>query len=323
MDLADAFEEENPDVEIKFVSIEEILELDGPGAEWPDDARRRLVSAADVSSVFYSTGAVQDGLLLDLGPLMEAERDFEPADFQPATLENFQSEGGTWAVPTEANYVVIYFSKDAFDEAGLDYPQPGWSWDDFLAAAEALTVREGDETTQWGFAEITPSPAFFVEGRTGPIYDMSTDPPSANFDDPAVADALRWYTELYQTHEVAPYFPAPDEEGAGLNIPEGYLVIEQGGAAMWPEASGSYPLPEPADECRRRPVSGGFAGVVELSTFPERALHQCGHRQPGSRLALGRLSEPANERPNGPVRRPGQPACPALGGRGQRILGRG
>jgi multiple sugar transport system substrate-binding protein len=239
-DLAAAFEEENPDVEIKFVSVEETLGLDVPGAEWPDEARRRLVSAADVSSVFYSAEAVQDGLLLDLAPLMEAERDFDEADFQPATLESFQSEGGTWAVPTEANYVVIYFSKDAFDEAGLDYPQPGWSWDDFLAAAEALTVREGDETTRWGFAEVSPSPAFFVEGRTGPIYDMTTDPPSANFDDPAVADALRWYTELYQTHEVAPYYPAPDDEGPGLNIPEGYVVIEQGGAAMWPEASGSY-----------------------------------------------------------------------------------
>jgi multiple sugar transport system substrate-binding protein len=240
-DLATAFEEENPDVEIRFVSVEETLGLDAPGAEWPDDARRRLVSAADVSSVFYSTEAAQDGLLLDLGPLMEAERDFDAADFLPATLENFQSQGGTWAVPTELNYVVIYYNKDAFDEAGLDYPQPGWSWDDFLAAAEALTVREGDETTQWGFAEISPTPAFFVEGRTGPSYDMTTDPPSANFDDPAVADALRWYTEVYQTHEVAPYFPPPEEEGPGLNIPEGYLVIEQGGAAMWPEASASYP----------------------------------------------------------------------------------
>ena len=51
-DLIDAFEEENPDVEINLVSIEETLELESLGAEWPDDARRRLVSAADVSSVF-------------------------------------------------------------------------------------------------------------------------------------------------------------------------------------------------------------------------------------------------------------------------------
>ena len=240
-DLIDAFEEENPDVEINLVSIEETLELESLGAEWPDDARRRLVSAADVSSVFYSGEALNEGLLLDLGPFIEGDRNFDPDDFQPAILEDYQSKGGTWAVPTEANYQLIYFNKDAFDEAGVDYPQLDWSWDDFLATAEAMTVRDGDEVTQWGFVEVVSNPGLFVESFTGPLYDMEADPPSAGFDNPAVADAFRWYSDLYQTYEVAPYFPSPDEDEGGFNIPEGYMIIEQGQAAMWPEVSGTYP----------------------------------------------------------------------------------
>ncbi|MGW8318050.1 MAG: extracellular solute-binding protein [Candidatus Promineifilaceae bacterium] len=240
-DLIDAFEEENPDIDIKTVSVEEVLDLPSVTAEWPDDAQRRLVSAADVSSYFYSDESVQDGLLLDLTPLMEADRNFDPADFQPGTLEYFQTRGGTWAIPTAANYELIFFNRDLFDQAGADYPQAGWTWDDFLEAAEALTIGEGEETSQWGFVEASPNPALMVQSIGGRLFDMSAEPPAVMLDDPAALDALRWYTDLYLTHQVAPYYPSPDEEASGLNIPEGYLTIEAGQAAMWPEFSASYP----------------------------------------------------------------------------------
>ena len=239
-DLIDAFEEENPDLDIQLVSVEETLDI-GLGDEQPDDAVRMLVSAADVSSHFSTREAVEDGLLLDLGPFIEADPNFDADDFQPGTLEYFQSAGGTWAVPSDTNYQLIYFNKDMFDAAGLDYPQPGWSWDDFLDTAKALTIREGEETTQWGFVEISPNPSAFIESRGNLLYDMTSDPPTADIDNAQTAEMMRRYTDLYLTHEVAPYFPEPEEEGSGLGIPEGYLVVEQGQAAMWPEASGTFP----------------------------------------------------------------------------------
>jgi hypothetical protein len=57
-----------------------------------------------------------------------------------------------------------------------------------------------------------------------------------------MAEMMRRYSDLYLTHEVAPYFPDSEEEESGLDIPEGYLLIEQGQAAMWPEVSGSFPF---------------------------------------------------------------------------------
>lgn len=241
-DLISAFEEENPDIEIKTVSVEEVLELPGLGADWPEDAVRRLVSAADVSSYFYSSDeALRDEVLLDLQPFMDSDPNFDEDDFQPMTLEHFQSQGGTWAVPMTANYQLLFYNKDLFDEAGIDYPQAGWSWDDFLATAKELTVGEGEEKEQWGFVEASPNPAVMIQSRTGTLFDMDTDPPSVNLDDPAVADALRWYTDLYLVHEVSPYYPPPEEDSTGLDIPEGYLTIEGGGAAMWPEATAAFP----------------------------------------------------------------------------------
>jgi ABC-type glycerol-3-phosphate transport system substrate-binding protein len=241
-DLIKDFEDENPDINIKLVSVEEILGLETPGQEWPDDAQRRLVSAADVSDVFYSGQAARDGLLLDMQPFMESDRNFDENDFYPQTLEAFQSDGGTWAIPTDVGYRLMFVNKDAFDEAGLDYPEAGWSWEDFLATAQALTLQEGDQTTQWGLVEISPYAGQFVESRVGQMVDLESDPPVINLDDPEVATALRWYTDLYLVDEVAPYYDPDEQDSSGLGIPQGYLTIEGGQAAMWPDSSSAYPF---------------------------------------------------------------------------------
>lgn len=35
--------------------------------------------------------------------------------------------------------MVVYYNKHMFDEAGLEYPQDGWTWDQFRETAEKLT----------------------------------------------------------------------------------------------------------------------------------------------------------------------------------------
>ena len=33
------------------------------------------------------------------------------------------------------DFNLIYYDKAKFDEAGLAYPEPGWTWDDFRTLA--------------------------------------------------------------------------------------------------------------------------------------------------------------------------------------------
>ncbi len=241
-DLIETFEAENPDIQIKTVSVEEILGLgSGGGGRWPEDAAQRMASSADVfTGNIGGRAARQNGLLLDLEPLMQADADFDRDDFYPNTLENFESDGGIWGVPTQVNFTLLFYQKEVFDAAGIEYPQPGWSWDDLLAAAQATTVREGDETTQWGLVQAGVNPFEFVRPRTGPLIDTSTDPPTPLLDRPEVVDALQWFADLYLVHEVAPNLEIPELDEDGAYIPPGYELIESGQAAIWPEWSGSW-----------------------------------------------------------------------------------
>jgi multiple sugar transport system substrate-binding protein len=238
-DLVKMFEQANPDLHVRLVSVNEVLELDLLGGEWPDDAWQRLASRADVVSLDAGTDEVREGLVRDLTPFFQADPNFQRDDFYPGVLESSQWEGGTWYLPTEVNFDLIFFDKDAFDNAGVSYPEPGWTWDDFLDKARALTIREGDEVTQWGFVQPWPNHLPFIEGRTGPLIDESTDPPTPRLDQPEVAEAVRWYANLYLKEEVVPFLESPDED-AGLSEFEGQALVENGKAAMWREPATSW-----------------------------------------------------------------------------------
>jgi multiple sugar transport system substrate-binding protein len=173
-DLIDAFEAENPGVHISIVSIEQTLGTGRPGADWPADAYLRLAAAADVIAAPATRQAVQQGALLDLTHFFESDSNLKVDAFYPGLLESMQWDGKIWSVPSEVTYRLIYFDKTLFDAAGVAYPQPGWTWDDFLATAQALTVRSGDTVSQWGFVEPSFDPVTFVQARAGLLFDPDT-----------------------------------------------------------------------------------------------------------------------------------------------------
>ena len=240
--LIETFEAENPGIQIKVVSLEETLGLDSVGVgQWPEDAGRRLVSAVDVVTTnAIGIGRQSEGLLLDLRPLLEADTAFNRDDFYSNALEYFENGGGLWGLPTTLNFSLIFYDKDAFDAAGHDYPQAGWSWDDLLAAAQATTMVEDDEVVRWGLVQSSRNPFEFVRPRTGPLVDTDTDPPTPRFDRPEVAEALQWYVDLFLLHQVAPDLEPPEPDEDGSFIPPEYDLINNGQAAMWSEYSGSW-----------------------------------------------------------------------------------
>ncbi len=233
-DLIQAFEAANPGLHIQLVSEEEAIGI--YSWEWPASIIR-LASTADVFFMPDIPEIVNLGLIRDLTPFIEADTNFQPDDFYPYTLENYRWDGGTWALPTTVGFELIAYNKEAFDEACVPYPEPGWTWDDFLTKARALTVREGDRTTRWGFFQIVPEHRPFIEGREGPLIDITTDPPTPRFDRPEVIEAVRWYTDLYLKEQVVSYLQLPDEaEGSAMLD----LRMLKHTAAMWVETTGDW-----------------------------------------------------------------------------------
>jgi multiple sugar transport system substrate-binding protein len=234
-ELIQTFEAANPDLHVQLISLDEVLGPPLPDGQYEGDSARRLAAAADTLFIPPDPAMVQRGLLHDLMPLIAGDGHFDAEDFY--TLEHLQWDGGTWGLPVAVWALdLIFYDKALFDAAGVAYPEPGWTWDDFLRTAQALTEWQGDEVVRWGFVQRHWDPTPFVQGRVGPLVDSSTEPPTPLVDRPAVAGALRWYTDLALVQRVMPSPQLPTSGGNPLASEAAGLVKERR-AAMWSEST--------------------------------------------------------------------------------------
>jgi len=77
-----------------------------------------------------------------------AKSTIKPYDFIDAVAKLSEGLGGTYGLPWCAATEVLYYNQDMFDAAGIAYPTNDWSYADYKAAAEKLTKKASDGTTE-------------------------------------------------------------------------------------------------------------------------------------------------------------------------------
>lgn len=102
------------------------------------------------------------GLLEDLSTYIARDKINLTRDFIPAGVEVFTYSGKCYALPAENSSNALFYNKNMFSNAGLQYPTTDWNsntwlWNDFATAAKRLTVdRNGDgKPDQFGIAGMS------------------------------------------------------------------------------------------------------------------------------------------------------------------------
>lgn len=125
------------------------------------------IAAGTVPDIFVSADVFTKpffdvGLTADLAPLA-AEHGFNLDDFDPKFLDLARYEDKIGFLPRAADVVVVYYNRRMYDEAGIPYPTPEWTWDEFMQISEALTIKAEDgTTTQYGVSTDVTWWAFWV-----------------------------------------------------------------------------------------------------------------------------------------------------------------
>jgi ABC-type glycerol-3-phosphate transport system substrate-binding protein len=212
--LIAAFTAENEAIDVQLVFIE------------ATDTESYHRTVAETADVFISTSQrhPNPAYLLDLRPFIDHDNTFDAADFYPNLLLE-DNNGRIQTIPVSAAYHVIYYNKALFDAADLPHPENGWTLDQFLAIAQQLTRRDGDEVTQWGYLPaITIWSPFLAAQLDAPIGQ--TDNP--RFSDSDVIAAVNWLTELFTDYS------------GGSDNSRRDQPIRNGQVAMWENPISSY-----------------------------------------------------------------------------------
>ncbi|MFZ0544565.1 MAG: extracellular solute-binding protein, partial [Candidatus Promineifilaceae bacterium] len=268
--LVDSFEADNPDITIKLITANDILG-DISTTATVIERQLKLAENADVLVTHTTGAAIRAGLRMDMAPFIAADNSFDPNDFYAGLLEAYQWDGKTWAIPLTSSFDLLVYNKELFDRANVDYPVADWVWDDLLDAALALTVRENGEVAQWGFAD--PHFGFTLfPNIPDSLLTAAAMTPQTRFQDPAFVAKVQWYTDLFVTHQVAPYPSGDLESLSDINtfLSELHNLVQTDKVAMWVDSStfltdsfippganwGISPLPD---------CSPAYAGTVSIS----------------------------------------------------------
>jgi multiple sugar transport system substrate-binding protein len=98
---------------------------------------------------------MQQGLLLDVSSYLE--RDGIDMDEWFGTYSEWGQYNGTYyGMPSTASVGMMFYNKDMFDAAGVDYPADDWTIDDYKEIAEKLTTGDGSSKVYGTFQNTFP-----------------------------------------------------------------------------------------------------------------------------------------------------------------------
>jgi len=189
----DMLEKAHPDIKVKLQLIpsdqyEQKVQTMIAGGNGPD-----IMQVAEGVNVYSSKNQILplDEYVSKSG--MDLDERFGPT----GSLYSYQDK--VYAIPDRSGAMIVYYNKDLFDAAGVDYPTADWTQEDAQAAMEKLTVP-GE---QWGYGGAGWWAQWwsFAYQNGGQIIDDSGAP---TVNTPEVVDALQWANDLTFKEHVVP-----------------------------------------------------------------------------------------------------------------------
>ncbi|NWG18251.1 MAG: sugar ABC transporter substrate-binding protein [Chloroflexi bacterium] len=140
-----------------------------------------------------------------------------------------------YAGPVNWDTIAIFYNKDLFDAAGLEYPTAEWTWDEFADYAAKLTDAEADVYGAAVYAEYQAGyPNWIAATGTTPIVEAGRT--QCTLTDAGSIEALTYLKDLYDQG----YMPSVSIVG-GASADDSFNFWLAGKVAM--VAGGSWKLP--------------------------------------------------------------------------------
>ncbi len=149
----------------------------------------------------------RSGVLEPVGPLM-ARSGVDESQYYQVALDAFRSNGQLQCLPQNISSLVVYYNKDLFTKYHVPLPKAGWTWKEFLDAAQRLTLdtNRDNQPDIYGLG-VEPELirlAPFIWQNGGDLVDDPTRPTDFTMAAPGTDEAIRFFLSLRANYGVVP-----------------------------------------------------------------------------------------------------------------------
>lgn len=156
-------------------------------------------SSGSLPDLFWMNGPnfqlyAKNGLFVPITSSIEGGY-IDPANYPKALVDLYTYQDVNYGVPKDFDTIAVWYNKALFAQAGVEEPQPGWTWDDFQQKAEAISTALADQGI-YGTAAA-------IEGQSGYYNtilqaggEILTDSGETGYGTPEAAAGIQFYTDL-------------------------------------------------------------------------------------------------------------------------------
>lgn len=200
-----------------------------PVAGYEDKLLTEL-SSGTAPDIIWIPGATlstygQKNVLVDLMPLINADKDVKVADFYPVVMNEIMYKGALYGLPRDISTMVIYYNEDMFKNAGLKTPKElvadgKWTWEAMYDAALKLTKKTTDaKEVTWGMSINFWWATYlgFIEQAGGSLFNK--DRTACGLNVPGTTQALEFMKKIYKgdgTNPAVAPAPGSDTDAASM-----------------------------------------------------------------------------------------------------------
>lgn len=265
--LISKFEEENPNINIEFVPIPfdnfyDKLAVGATGGELPDVA---------TTGIMWAPQYVEYDIYADLSQFANGEINGNDINkvFSKGMLDAAKKDGKLHGIPYDFDSYALYYRKDLLKEAGVENPPK--NWDEFVSIGKQLTKdKNGDgKIDQYAFMSQLTWEHWepFLRANGGKF--LNDDRTKAVFNSPEAIESLRFFSDLFNKHQIAiPWTAERGQPTKGLKK-ELFAMFINGPWFMGlmeenaPEQSGKWEVAKPLEKKQM----GTHIGGTYLSAF--------------------------------------------------------
>ncbi len=188
---------------------------------------------------FYGQFAAKN-VVEPLDERIAASDAIDPADYYPVAMDAFKWGGKQLCLPQNVSSLAVYYNRTLFAKYGVPEPKAGWTWNDMVGTAIAMTrdsrgvVVKGTESEGAAVRPVVhglgiePSIirlAPFVWSNGAEIVDNPDRPTRLTVDTPAAREALKNLVDLRQAYGVVPTDEEVEAEDDESRFANGRLAM--------------------------------------------------------------------------------------------------